>query len=414
MKLELFMASRLVRGKENNKGVASSVVRIAVAAVALSVCVMIVSISVIVGFRNEIMDKVIGFGSCVNIINRESAANLESLPIDSNQEFYPSIEDEDGVRHIQRYALKPCIFKSGTDIMGVMLKGVGEEYDWSFFEKNLVAGHSLAAQDTVSGNRIVVSKKMADMLNLEVGGSVIAYFIQDPPRMRKYNIVGIYSTGLEDCDKMFAMVDIAGVQKINGWNENQITGFEVMIDNITELEMMTEVVRGVAGYKIAEDGSMLRVSNVHENNRQLFDWITLTEMNVWVIIAIMVFVAFVNMSTALLIIIFEKASMIGLMKAIGARNWQIRKVFILQSLYILMKGLIIGNLIAFALIALEYYTGIIALDADSYYVDHVPCTLNFWHFAVVDLGTLVLMTIMMTLPSLAIGLKQPAKVMGFK
>lgn len=414
MKLELFMASRLVRGKENNKGVASSVVRIAVAAVALSVCVMIVSISVIVGFRNEIMDKVIGFGSCVNIINRESAANLESLPIDSNQEFYPSIEDEDGVRHIQRYALKPCIFKSGTDIMGVMLKGVGEEYDWSFFEKNLVAGHSLAAQDTVSGNRIVVSKKMADMLNLEVGGSVIAYFIQDPPRMRKYNIVGIYSTGLEDCDKMFAMVDIAGVQKINGWNENQITGFEVMIDNITELEMMTEVVRGVAGYKIAEDGSMLRVSNVHENNRQLFDWITLTEMNVWVIIAIMVFVAFVNMSTALLIIIFEKASMIGLMKAIGARNWQIRKVFILQSLYILMKGLIIGNLIAFALIALQHYTGIIALDADSYYVDHVPCTLNFWHFAVVDLGTLVLMTIMMTLPSLAIGLMQPAKVMGFK
>ncbi|MBO7462356.1 MAG: ABC transporter permease [Bacteroidales bacterium] len=414
MKLELFMASRLVRGKENKKGVASSVVRIAVAAVALSVCVMIVSISVIVGFRNEIMDKVIGFGSCVNIINRESAANLESLPIDSNQEFYPSIEDEDGVRHIQRYALKPCIFKSGTDIMGVMLKGVGEEYDWSFFEKNLVAGHSLAAQDTVSGNRIVVSKKMADMLNLEVGGSVIAYFIQDPPRMRKYNIVGIYSTGLEDCDKMFAMVDIAGVQKINGWNENQITGFEVMIDNIAELEMMTEVVRGVAGYKIAEDGSMLRVSNVHENNRQLFDWITLTEMNVWVIIAIMVFVAFVNMSTALLIIIFEKASMIGLMKAIGARNWQIRKVFILQSLYILMKGLIIGNLIAFALIALQHYTGIIALDADSYYVDHVPCTLNFWHFAVVDLGTLVLMTIMMTLPSLAIGLMQPAKVMGFK
>ncbi len=414
MNLEIFMASRLVRGKENKKGVASSVVRIAVAAVALSVCVMIVSISVIVGFRNEIMDKVVGFGSCVNIINRESAANLESLPIDSNQEFYPSIKDEDGIRHIQRYALKPCIFKSGTDIMGVMLKGVGEEYDWSFFEKNLVAGHTLAAQDTVSGNRIVISKKMADMLKLEVGGSVIAYFIQDPPRMRKYNIVGIYSTGLEDCDKLFAMVDITGVQKINGWNENQITGFEVMIDNIAELEVMTEVVRGAAGYKIAEDGSMLRVSNVHENNRQLFDWITLTEMNVWVIIAIMVFVAFVNMSTALLIIIFEKASMIGLMKAIGARNWQIRKVFIMQSLYILMKGLIIGNLIAFALIALQYYTGIIALDAESYYVDHVPCTLNFWHFAVVDLGTLVLMTIMMTLPSLAIGLMQPAKVMGFK
>lgn len=407
------MASRLVRGVQK-AGVASSVVKIAVVAVALSVCVMIVSISVIVGFRNEIMDKVVGFGSCVNIINRESAANLESLPIDSRQEFYPSITDEDGIRHIQRYALKPCIFKSGSDIMGVMLKGVGEEYDWSFLGGNLVDGHTLDVPDTVSGNRIVISKKMADLLKLEVGGSVVAYFIQDPPRMRKYTIVGIYATGLEDCDKMFAMVDIGGIQKLNGWTDEQITGFEVMIDDISELDVLTEVVRGVAGYRIAEDGSMLRVSNVQENNRQLFDWITLTEMNVWVIIAIMVFVAFVNMSTALLIIIFEKASMIGLMKAIGARNWQIRKVFILQSLYILLKGLIIGNLIAFAIVALEHYTGIIALDAESYYVDHVPCALNFWHFAIVDLGTLVLMTIMMTLPSLAIGLMQPAKVMGFK
>ncbi len=407
------MASRLVGGSKKG-GMASSVVKIAVVAVALSVCVMILSISVIVGFRNEIMDKVVGFGSCVNIINRESAANLESLPIDARQDFYPSITQEDGIRHIQRYALKPCIFKSGSDIMGVMLKGVGEEYDWSFFDDNMVIGHTLNVPDTVAGNRIVISQKMADMLNLEVGGSVVAYFIQDPPRMRKYNIVGIYSTGLEDSDKLFAMVDIAGIQKINGWTENQITGFEVMIDDIGELESMTEVVRGVAGYRIADDGSMLRVSNVRESNSQLFDWITLTEMNVWVIIAIMVFVAFVNMSTALLIIIFEKASMIGLMKAIGARNWQIRKVFILQSLYILMKGLIIGNIIAFAIVAVQHYTGIIALDADSYYMDHVPCALNFWHFAIVDLGTLVLMTIMMALPSLAIGLMQPAKVIGFK
>ncbi len=407
------MASRLVRGVQKG-GVASSVVRIAVVAVALSVCVMIVAISVIVGFRNEIMDKVVGFGSCVNIINRESAANLESLPIDARQDFYPSITDEDGIRHIQRYALKPCIFKSGSDIMGVMLKGVGEEYDWSFFGNNIVSGHTLNVHDTVSGNRIVISQKMADLLNLEVGGSVVAYFIQDPPRMRKYTIVGIYATGLEDCDKLFAMVDINGIQKLNGWTDDQITGFEVMVDDIAELDVMTEVVRGVAGYRIAEDGSMLRVSNVRENNRQLFDWIALTEMNVWVIIAIMVFVAFVNMSTALLIIIFEKASMIGLMKAIGARNWQIRKVFILQSLYILLKGLIIGNLIAFAIIALQYFTGVIALDAESYYVDHVPCVLDFWHFAAVDLGTLVLMTVMMTLPSLAIGLMQPAKVIGFK
>jgi lipoprotein-releasing system permease protein len=255
---------------------------------------------------------------------------------------------------------------------------------------------------------------MSDLLNLKVGDNLVAYFIQDPPRMRKYYISGIYSTGLEEYDKTFAMVDIRDLQKLNGWDDDQITGFEVMIDDFNQLDEMTELVRDFAGYKILDDGSMMKVASVKDNNHALFDWITLTEMNVWVILAIMFFVAFVNMSTALLIIIFEKASMIGLLKAIGSTNWLIRKIFILQSLYILFKGIIIGNIIALVIILAQHFGHLIPLDASSYYVDHVPCDLQFWYFVAIDFATILVMSVMLVIPSFAISKMQPAKVIGFK
>lgn len=406
------MARRLVGGSSSK--VSTSVVKIAIASVALSVAVMIVSMAVIIGFKNEIMDKVVGFGSCVNIVNRECSETLETLPISSKQDYFPSIESEDGISHIQRYAVKPAIFKSGAEIMGVVLKGVGEEYDWTFFRKNLVEGEIPQFSDTLRNKQILVSKNMADMLNLKVGDNLIAYFVQNPPRMRKYVVSGIYSTGLEEYDKVFAMLDISDIQKLNGWQPEQITGFEVMINDFGRLDEMTELVREYAGYQISSDGSMMRVASVKENNRQLFDWITLSEMNVWVILGIMFFVAFVNMSTALLIIIFEKASMIGLMKAIGSTNWLIRKVFILQSLYILSKGILIGNIVALVIVLTEHYFKFLPLDASSYYVDYVPCDFQIGYFVAIDLATILIMSIMLVIPSFAISKMQPAKVMGFK
>lgn len=406
------MAKRLI-GASNGK-ISSSVVKIAVISVALSVAVMIVSVAVIIGFKNQIMDKAVGFGSCVNIVNRESGENLETLPIDSNQDFYPSIENEEGISHIQRYALKPAIFKAGGQILGAMLKGVAQEYDRSFFEKNLVSGEFPDFSDTVASRRILISQKMADALNLKTGDSFAAYFVQQPMRMRKYVVSGIYSTGLEEYDKIFALVDMADIQKLNSWSKNQITGFEVMIDDFSVLDEMTDLVREYAGYQILQDGSMMKVSSVKDNNRQLFDWITLTQMNVWVILFIMFFVSFVNMSTALLIIIFEKASMIGLLKAVGASNFLIRKIFVLKSLYILLKGIVIGNVIALILVLSEHYLHFIPLDASSYYVDYVPCDFKLWYFAAIDLSTLLIMSVLLIIPSFAVSVMQPAKVMGFK
>lgn len=413
MKLEWFIARR-ISGKSYNKGVSSTVVKIAVAAVALSVAVMIVSMSVIIGFKNEIMDKVVGFGSCVNIVNRETGGNYETMPISSEQDFFPSIENEQGINHIQRYVMKPAILKSGADILGVIIKGVGSEYDFKFFEDNMLEGCApkiIAGQKTDS---MLISKRMADLLNLKLGDKVVAYFVQDPPRMRKYTVSGIYQTGLEDYDKLFCFTDMTDIQKINGWNENQISGFEVMIDDFSKLEDMSSLVREYAGYQISEDGSMLRVTNVKDNNRQLFDWITLTEMNVYVILAIMFFVAFVNMSTAMLIIIFERAAMIGIMKAVGSSNWLIRKIFIIQSVHITSRGVVIGNIVAAVLILLEQYFHLVGLDPASYYVDHVPAEFQLWYFIAIDLGTLLVMSIMLVLPSMAISKMEPAKVVNFR
>ncbi|MCQ2251223.1 MAG: FtsX-like permease family protein [Bacteroidales bacterium] len=416
MKLEFFIARRLVAGdKDNNNRLSAPVIRIAVAAVALSVCVMLVSLAVIIGFRNEIMNKVVGFGSCVSIINRESAANLETLPISEHQDFYRSIENEDGISHIQRYALKPAIFKSGSDIMGVVLKGVGQEYDLGFINSCLVDGEADLSTDSIRNRKsIVVSQKMASSLDLHVGDDLVAYFVQDPPKMRKYHVSGIYSTGLEDCDKIFAFIDIDEIRAVNNWPDYNITGFEVMVDDFDRLDEMTDLVRDYAGFRIAEDGSMMRVQSVRETNRQLFDWITLTEMNVWVILGIMFFVAFVNMSTALLIIIFEKAAMIGLMKSMGATNWLIRKIFVIKSLYILLKGVVIGNLVALVVICLEHFFQLVRLAAASYYVDLVPCGLELWYFVAIDIVTLVGMMLLLVIPSMAISRMEPAKVMGFK
>ncbi|MCR4558987.1 MAG: FtsX-like permease family protein [Bacteroidales bacterium] len=411
MKLEFFMAKRLISVSKGK--ITSSAVKIAVISVSLSVAVMLISMAVIIGFKNEIVNKAIGFSSAVNIVNRESAENLETKPISIEQDFYPLIENEKGITKIQPYIIKPAVFKSETQIMGVALKGISSVYDNSFFEKNMVSG-VFEVNDTTGGKKIVISKKMADLLNLHSGDNLIAYFIQNPLRMRKFIISGIYSTGLEEYDKLVAFVDMSELQKLNSWTDKQITGFEVMIDDFSHLDEMTELVRNYAGYKINEDGSMLKISSVKENNRQLFDWITLTEMNVWVILAIMFFVAFINMSTALLIIIFEKASMIGLMKAVGSTNWLIRKIFILQSLYILLRGIIIGDVIAMVVILLQHYFHLIPLDSSSYYVDYVPSEFQLWYFIAIDIATVLIMSIMLIIPSFAVSKMQPAKVIGFK
>jgi lipoprotein-releasing system permease protein len=411
MKLEFFMAKRLISVSKGK--ISSSAVKIAVVSVALSVAVMILSVSVIVGFKNEILGKAVGFSSCVNIVNRESAENLETKPISLNQDFYPSIENEKGISHIQPYIIKPAIFKSGQQISGVALKGISEVYDKSFFEKNIVEG-KFSVSDTSGGKKIVISQKMSDLLNVKTGESLTAYFIQNPLKMRKFTVSGVYSTGLEEYDKLIALVDMTELQKLNSWEKDEISGFEVMIDDFSQLDEMTELVREYAGYKIQDDGSMLKVASVKDNNRQLFDWITLTEMNVWVILAIMFFVAFVNMSTALLIIIFEKAAMIGLLKAIGSTNWLIRKIFILKSLYILLKGMAIGNIIALIIILLQHYFHLIPLDSSSYYVDYVPTEFQLWYFIAINLATLLIMSAMLVIPSFAISKMQPAKVIGFK
>lgn len=375
---------------------------------------MILALSIINGFSNNISQKAEGFGSSISIINREFGQDNQTFPINSKQDFLVQLSQNQDIKNIQRYITKPAIIKNQKFLEGVIIKGVGKEYNWDFFNKNLTSGKIPTYDDSTKSNEILISKYMAKNLGVEVGGNIYAYYIDNPLRMRKYTVSGIYYTGLDEYDKHFIIADIIDLQKVNNWEKNLITGFEVLIKDFGKLEQMTELVTDFAGYTIQEDGSMLRVMSIKESNRQLFDWLKLTELNVWAVLIIMFFVAFINMSTTLLIIIFERANTIANFKAMGAKNFFIQKIFIIQAIIIAAKGILWGNIGAFVFIIIQKYFEIFKLNPENYYIDHVPVVLDFSHFLSIDICTIILLNFMLIIPSFAISKMQVAKMIGFK
>lgn len=416
MNTELFIAHRISKGAESKKSLSQSIIKIAIIAIALSISVMIVSVAIITGFQKEIREKVIGFGSHITIMNHDNNTSYETVPISKNQNFYPSIENIEGIKHIQVFGIKAGIIKTKTDIQGVVLKGISSDFDWSFFEKNIVDGTIFEIKDSAKTNEVLVSQYQSKLLNLSVGDDLFMYFIQDPPRLRKYKIAGIYDTGLEDHDMLYVIGDLRDIQKLNDWknDENElISGFEITIDNYNDLDKMTEVVTDEVGIVFNEDGSKLKVDNVKENNPQIFDWLALTNTNVWVILILMVIVSTINMISGLLIIILERTNMIGILKSLGSNNWSIRKIFLYNSVYIIGKGLLWGNIFGILICILQYYFEIIPLDPSSYYVDRVPINLKFLHLLALNLGTVLITTLTLILPSYMITKIDPVKAINF-
>jgi len=411
-----FIASRIANNSDKS-AIANVVIRIAIIAIALSIIVMILSVAIITGFQNEIREKVIGFGSHILIQNHSTNNNAkftyESIPVSKNQDFYKQIKNNKAVKNIQIYATKAGIIKTKTDIEGVILKGVGSDYDWSFFEKYIVDGKTFRVNDTAKTNKVIISKYIASLLKLKTGDDLFMYFIQQPPRLRKYYIEGIYQTGMEEYDKLMVIADIADIQKLNDWNDTLVSGFEVLINDFADLENQTKFVRRNVSGTFMRDGTKFKVSNIKENNSQIFDWLKLTEMNVKVIIVIMLFVSFINMAVALLIVILEKSVMIGTLKALGIKNTSIQKIFIYQAFFIIGKGLFYGNIIAIALLLIQFYGGVITLDASSYYVDKVPVNLKLIHLLALNAGTLFITLLLLIIPSFVITRIEPVKVMRF-
>ncbi len=413
MNTELFIAKRIIKSKDNGNKISKPVVRTAIVGVALSFIVMILSLSITTGFKKEIRNKIVGFGSHIQITNYDANYSHETVPVFRNQEFLPEIENTKGVKHIQVFATKPGIIKTKTDIQGIVLKGVDKDFDWSFFNKHLTDGEIFSVKDSASINDILISKKLATLLKFEVGDKLFMYFVQDPPRMRKFIVSGIYQTGVEEFDKLFAIVDIKHIQKLNDWNKDQISGFEIYIDNFEDLNATGQEIANIAGGMFLDDGSRLRVQSIKQRFPHLFDWTELFNTNIIIILVLMTLVAGFNMISGLLILILERTRMIGILKAMGTENWSIRKIFLYNAMYLTGKGMLWGNAIGISLCLIQQYFGIIKLDAEAYYLSVVPIDISIMQILLLNLGTVAVTGLILLLPSIIITKISPAKAIRF-
>lgn len=406
MNYELFIAKRIIFGDNAENKISKPIVRIAIMGVALGLAVMLLAIAIVTGFQKEIRNKVIGFGGHILIANYDSNSSYEVKPIDKKQDFYPSLNTFSGVKHIQIFATKAGIIKTNDAIEGIVLKGIGSDFDWNFFKNKIVEGNPFLVNDSLKSNAVLISKYTAQRLKLKVGNDLLVYFIQQPPRMRKFKVSGIYETGLEDFDKIYVLCDIAHIQKLNDWTENQVGGFEVLINDFNQIDEMGKKVYAAIGYN-------LNAKTIKEIQPQIFDWLGLQNINVIIIIVLMVLVAGINMISALLIIILERTQMIGIIKALGAKSWSIRKIFLYTASYLIGVGLLFGNFIGIILCLLQKYFGIVTLDQSSYYVSVVPIHFSIPVILLLNAGTLVVCVVMLIVPSYIITKITPIKAIRF-
>ncbi|MGW8316893.1 MAG: ABC transporter permease [Bacteroidales bacterium] len=410
---ELFIVRRIIGSRRGRKSFSRSIVGIATFGIALGLTVMIVAVAIVTGFKKEISSKVTGFGAHLQILNMDSNLSYEAVPIPSDLESVKKVRDLPGVKNLQPFATKAGIIKTGDEIQGAVLKGVDGSYDWTFVQQNLTEGSVLQVVDSVRSNKVVLSENTARLLRLGIGDRFTMYFIQDPPRARTYEIQGIYNTSLEEFDQLYIFADIKQVQRLNDWNSGEVSGYEVLLDQMDELPKLSEQVRDLVAFDFLDDGSRLKVETIKEKYSQIFDWLNLQDMNVVILILLMVIVAGFNMISGLLILILERTNMIGILKALGTTNTSIRKIFLYQSGYLTLVGLLWGNLIGLLICVVQKKFHLISLDPTSYYLDTVPINLNVLHILLLNLGTIAITYIFLLLPSMIIARISPEKSIRF-
>ncbi len=413
MNPSLFIAKRISGAKEGGSRISTPMVNIAVIGIALGLAVMIVSVAIITGFKKEIREKVTGFGAHIQITNFDSNKSFETEPINKNQVSLSLLKGVSGIKHAQVFATKAGIIKTNNNIQSIVLKGVDSTYSWNFLHSNIVEGEIPNLYDNDKSNDILISEFVAKLLQLEVGNKLVVYFVQEPPRMRQFVVSGIYKTGIEEFDRNFAMVDIRHLQKLNDWTEEQVSGYEIIIDNFDKLNVMTDSVFDIAGYQFTDDGSKLKISNIRNEYPQIFDWLNVQDLNVWIILTLMLIVSGVNMISGLLILILDRTNMIGLLKGLGYNNTEVRKVFLFQAAFLIIKGLVWGNVVGIGLVLVQKYFGLFPLDESIYYVNTVPVILKWGYIVALNIGTMVLVISMLIIPSLIISKINPAKAIKF-
>ena len=405
MNTELFIARRIL--SRNKANFSRPVVRIAILSIGLGLTVMFVAVAILTGFQKEVREKVIGFGAHIQISHYDENSSLETKPISTHQDFYPSLETIKGIRHIQVYATKAGIIKTADQIQGIVLKGIGPDYDLTFFSNKIIAGHFPHLSDTGKTNDVLVSKNLAALLKLRLNDDIRMYFISGTTTLgRKFHIAGIYETGLEEFDKVYVLCDIKHIQKLNNWQPDEVGGFEVILDNFNDLDKMGKYIY----HKI---GMTLDAKTIRDLYPQIFDWLDLQDINVLIILVLMVLVSGITMISTLLILILERTNMIGILKALGMPNGGIRRVFLINAVYIIGQGLFWGNLVGATLCIIQQKYGIITLPQESYYVSVVPVNLDLWNILLLNAGTVVVCLAMLLVPSYVTSRISPVRAIRF-
>lgn len=415
MNLPLFIATRLYHDSGNRHKVSRPAITIATAGVAIGLAVMIVSVFVVLGFKHTIRDKVIGFGSHIQVSNFISQGSSEQYPIAMGDSMMRAIGSIKGVSHVERFAYKQGILKTDSDFLGVLLKGVGPEFDPTFIHENMVAGSIPKFSDKAASNKIVISQSIADKLKLKCGQRIFAYFIDNSGvRIRRLTIEGIYQTNLSQYDDIMCFTDIYTAVKLNGWKPDQASGAEVRVSDFDQVDDIERAFVKKINRTQDHYGETYSSQTIREISPQTFRWLDLLDMNVWIILALMTAVAGVTMISGLLIIILERTTMIGVLKALGARNSTIRHLFLWFATFIIGRGMLIGDIVGVGLSLAQKYCGIVHLDPATYYVSTVPIELNVPALVLLNAATLLVSVFVLIAPSYLISHIHPAKSMRYE
>ena len=415
MNLPLYIAKRIYSDQGDKRKVSRPAIRIATIGVAIGLAVMIVTVSVVLGFKHTIRDKVVGFGSHIQVHNIMNYNGSDPHPICANDSLMKAIESIDGVAHAERFSTTQGILKTDDDFLGVAFKGIAAEYDTTFLHKHLVEGNIPEFCDSVSHYKLLISKMIADKMRLKAGDRVFGYFIDgEDVRTRKFTVSGIYQTNMTRFDETLCFTDLYTASKLNGWTDNQATGIEVIVKDFDRINETADLFIDNVNRTSDEEGNSLTTDTIYELYPQVFSWLELLDINVWIILALMVCVAGFTMISGLLIIILERTQMIGILKALGARNKTVRHTFLWFSVFIIGQGLLFGNIVGIGLVLLQQYTGIITLDPQTYYVSEAPMELNIPLIVMINLATLLICVFVLIAPSFLISHIHPAKSMRYE
>ncbi len=415
MSLAFFLAKRIYKDPQNKEQASRPAIRIATIGVAIGIIVMLLSTCIILGFKQTIKNKVVGFGGHIQVANFLTHQTTESYPIIVNDSIKRVIKNIDGVQHVSTFALKQGILKTNTDFLGISFKGVTKDFDSSFITQHLISGKFPLFGNPESKKSIVISATIANKLNLKEGDKVFAYFIdENDVRIRTFRVAGIYETNLSLFDNVTCFIDLQNIIKLNNWNNNQATGMEVTINNFDRLNEVSVQFVNKINRTVDAEGNTYSSQTIKELVPQIFSWLDLLDINVWIILSLMILVASVTMVSGLLIIILERTNMIGLLKALGAKNTVIRSTFLYFAFFIIVRGIIIGNSIAFFLLLMQKYMGIVKLDANTYYVSVVPVQLNLPVIALINLATVIISILVLIIPSYLIAHIHPSKSIKYE